>query len=140
MITQKSLNQLAYKVVACAIEVHRELGPGLLECVYEQCFIDELADAKFEVRSQVPVPLLYKGKKLDFQLKLDLVINDLLIIELKSVVEMNPVFKAQLLTYLRLTGKPKGLLINFNCENITKHGLIPMVTDKFARLPKDNGS
>ena len=137
MLTQKSLNQLAYKVVACAIEVHRQLGPGLLECVYEQCFIDELAEAGFQVKSQVPVPLSYKGKKLKLELKLDLVINDQIIIELKAVEEMHPVFRAQLLTYLRLTGKPKGLLINFNCENITKHGLIPMVSDQFAKLPKE---
>ena len=134
-ITKKYVNDLAYKVVGCAIEVHKQLGPGLLESVYETCFIEELRTQGFEVQRQIPVPIIYKGKDLGTTLVLDLIINDLIIVELKAVEVIIPVFKAQLLSYLKLTGKPKGLLINFHCENIKDH-LVPLVTDEFAKLPE----
>ena len=134
-ITKKYVNDLAYKIVGCAIEVHKQLGPGLLEFVYETCFRDELITQGFEVQRQVSVPIIYKGKDLGTTLVLDLVINDLIIVELKAVEVIIPVFKAQLLSYLKLTGKPKGLLINFDCENIKDH-LVPLVTDEFAKLPE----
>jgi len=134
-ITKKYVNDLAYKIVGCAIEVHKQLGPGLLEFVYETCFRDELITQGFEVQRQVSVPIIYKGKDLGTTLVLDLVINDLIIVELKAVEVIIPVFKAQLLSYLKLTGKPKGLLINFHCENIKDH-LVPLVTDEFAKLPE----
>lgn len=135
-VTQKYINQLAYEIVGCAIEVHKNLGPGLLESVYEKCLKDEIKQCGFDVESQVTVPILYKNKLLDQSLKLDLLVNDLVIIELKAVEVVLPVFKAQLLSYLKLTGKPKGLLINFNCENIVKD-LVPLVTDQFAKLDKN---
>lgn len=134
-ITQKYINQLAYEIVGCAIEVHKNIGPGLLESVYEKCLMEEIKQCGFDVLSQVTVPILYKNKLLDQSLKLDLLVNDLVIIELKAVEVVLPVFKAQLLSYLKLSGKPKGLLINFNCENIVKD-LVPLVTDKFAKLDK----
>lgn len=134
-ITKKYVNDLAYKIVGCAIEVHKQLGPGLLESVYETCFIDELIMQSFEVKRQVLVPIIYKGKDLGTTLVLDLIINDLIIVELKAVEVIIPVFKAQLLSYLKLTGKPKGLLINFHCENI-KDQLVPLVTDEFTKLPE----
>jgi len=134
-MTQKQINDLAYKVVACAIEVHKHLGPGLLESIYQECFIEELKIAGFHVNSQEKIPLAYKGKVLKTELKLDILVNDCLIVELKSVEEIHSIYKAQLLTYLRLSGKPKGLLINFNCDNITKSGLVSLVTEKFAQLP-----
>lgn len=136
-MTQIEINNLAYKVVSCAIEVHKLLGPGLLESIYEECFIEELKSNDFQVISQEKIPLVYKGKILKSELKLDLLINDCIIVELKAVDEMHPIYKSQLLTYLKLTGIPKGLLINFNCENIVKSGLVSLVTDKFARLPKE---
>jgi GxxExxY protein len=129
------VNDIAYKVVGCAIEVHKQLGPGLLESVYEECLVEELINAKLFHKRQSAVPISYKGKELAAPLKLDLIINDLVIVEIKSVEVLLPVFKAQLLTYLKLAGKPKGLLINFNCENITQQ-LIPLVTDEFSKLPK----
>jgi len=134
-ITKKYVNDIAYKIVGCAIEVHKQLGPGLLESVYETCFIEELSMQGFKVQKQVVVPIIYKGKDLGTTLVLDLLINDLIIVELKAVEVLIPVFKAQLLSYLKLTGKPKGLLINFNCENIKDH-LVPLVTDEFAKLPE----
>ena len=136
MITQKYVNEVAYEIVGCAIEVHKHIGPGLLESIYEACLIEELKDQGFKVESQVLVPIIYKNKNIGNSLKLDIVVDDLIILELKSVDTILPVFKAQLLTYLKLTGKPKGLLINFNCENITKDGLIPLVTENFSNLPK----
>lgn len=133
-VTKKYINELAYKVVGCAIELHKNLGPGLLESVYETCFVDELQSNGLIVNRQVQVPIIYKGKDLGTSLILDLLINDLIIVELKAVETMIPVYKAQLLSYLKLTGKPKGLLINFNTVNITDQ-LVPLVTDVFAALP-----
>jgi len=135
MITQKYINDLSYKIIGYAIEVHKNLGPGLLESVYEACFIDELKNSGLGVRSQVYVPVLYKGKDLGGSLKLDLLVEDLIIVEEKAVEVMIPLFKVQLLSYLKLTGKPKGLLINFHCENI-KEQLVSLVTEEYAKLPK----
>lgn len=137
MVTQKYINDIAYKIVGCAIEVHKHLGPGLLESVYEVCLIDELKSAGLQVSSQVVVPIIYKEKQLGGSLRLDLLINDLVIVELKSVEIILPVFKAQLLSYLKLTNKPKGLLINFHCENIVHDGLVPLVSQGFSFLPRD---
>ena len=136
IITQKYINDLAYKIVGCAIEVHKHLGPGLLESVYEKCLLQELKEQGLSVKSQIQVPIYYKDALLENDLKLDLLVNDLIIIELKAVETMIPVFKAQLLSYLKLTGKPKGLLINFHTENITNQ-LVPLVTEEFAKLPKE---
>ncbi len=136
MITQKYINQISYKVVGCAIEVHKHLGPGLLESVYETCMIEELTANGLKVLRQILVPIKYKDKDLGSNLILDLLVEDLIIVELKAVEILIPVYKAQLLSYLKLTGKPKGLLINFHCENITQ-SLIPLVTEDFSRLPKE---
>lgn len=135
MVTQQYINEISYKIIGCAIEVHKNLGPGLLESVYEPCFIDELRSSGLTVASQVYVPVHYKGKDLGGCLKLDLLVNDLIIVEEKAVEQMIPLFKAQLLSYLKLAGKPKGLLINFNCENIKDH-MVSLVTNDFALLPK----
>ena len=102
--------------------------------MYEKCLIQELKEQGLNVRSQVLVPIKYKNTSLDSDLKLDILVNDLIIIELKAVEIMIPVFKAQLLSYLKLTGKPKGLLINFHTENITNQ-LVSLVTEEFAKLP-----
>jgi GxxExxY protein len=136
MNTQKSVNQLVYDIVSCAIEVHRHLGPGLLESIYELCLIEELKISGFKVESQLEIPVFYKGKKLDSTYRVDILVNDLVIVELKSVDTLRPVYKAQLLTYLKLLKKPKGIIINFNVESITKY-VVPMVTAEFAMLPKE---
>ena len=136
IITQKYISEPSYKIVGCAIDVHKNLGPGLLESVYQTCLIIELKEAGLNVESQVPIDINFRGEIIKSVLRLDLLINDLIIVELKSVELMIPLFNAQLLTYLKLTGKPKGLLINFNCENITKQ-LVPLVTIEFSQLPKE---
>ncbi|MGP8215167.1 MAG: GxxExxY protein [Bacteroidia bacterium] len=135
MTTQKYINDIAYKIVGCAIEVHNYLGAGLLESVYEECLTEEMNKNGLLVKRQIFVPIIYKGKELATPLKLDLMVNDMVIVEVKAVEVIAPVFEAQLLTYLKLTRKPKGLLINFNCESITKE-LVPLVTEEFSKLPK----
>jgi GxxExxY protein len=136
MITQKYINEISYKIIGCAIEVHKHLGPGLLESVYESCFIDEMRDVGLNVKSQIIVSINYKGKNLGGSLKLDILVNDIIIVEEKAVEQMISLYKAQLLSYLKLTEKPKGLLINFNCENIKDH-LVSIVTEEYAWLPKE---
>jgi len=117
--TQKGINDLAYKIIGCAIEVSKQYGPGLLESVYENCLVYELISKGLKVQRQVKLPVLYKGVELDNFLQLDVLVQDLIIIELKAVEELSPIHEAQLLTYLKLADKPKGLLINFNSTKIT---------------------
>lgn len=134
-MTQAEINELVYKIVGCAIEVHKLLGPGLLESVYEECLVEELIQKRLEVQRQVLVPITYKGKELSTPLRLDILINDLIIIELKTVETILPVHKAQLLSYLKLTEKPKGILFNFHTNNIV-NSAVHLVTEQFAELPK----
>jgi len=101
-------------VIGLAIEVHRELGPGLLESAYEECLAYELQRASIRFVRQGPVPITYKGLLLDCGYRLDLLVEDRLIVELKSVEELLPIFDAQVLTYMKLAKKSVGLLINFN--------------------------
>lgn len=136
-ITKKYVNDLSYLIVGCAIEVNKQMGPGLLESVYERCLIDELKSQNIDLESQVKIPILYKEKDLGGHLIIDILVEDLIIVELKAVDEMIPIYEAQLLSYLKLTNKPKGLLINFNSTNIAK-STIPLVTKLFAELPEDN--
>lgn len=107
-------DDISNKVTGLAIEVHRNLGPGLLESVYEECLSFELEAANLEHKRQVPVPVVYKDIKLDCGYRLDLIVEDALIVEIKAVERFVPVHDAQLLTYLRLTGVKTGLLLNFN--------------------------
>jgi GxxExxY protein len=135
-MTKKIINDIAYKIVGCAIEVNKELGPGLVEKVYECCMIEELNSKGLIVRSQVSFPINYKGKILDTGLRIDLIVDENIIVELKAVEKIIPIHEAQLLTYLKLTRIPKGLIINFNCKNITNE-LKSLVTDEFAKLPDE---
>jgi GxxExxY protein len=112
----KDENELTTKIIGCAIDVHRALGPGLLEAAYEECLVDELVTRGLEVRRQVTVPIIYKGKQISTALRLDLIVNDRVVIESKAVDVVSALHEAQLLTYLRLTGLRAGLLINFNVE------------------------
>lgn len=111
-------DSLSYRVIGCALEVYKTLGPGLLESIYEKALLQELTANGLEAQSQVPVQIDYKGKELGDGLRMDILVEDRLIIELKSVEVLLPVHYKQLLTYLKLTGKKVGLLINFNVENL----------------------
>ncbi|HVP48967.1 MAG TPA: GxxExxY protein [Bryobacteraceae bacterium] len=110
------------KIIGAAIEIHRVLGPGLLESAYEECLCYELSQRQLPFRRQVALPVTYKGIKLACGYKMDLLVDDLVIVELKTVETLLPVHSAQLLSYLRLSGKPVGLLINFNAAAL-KSGL-----------------
>jgi GxxExxY protein len=116
-------NEISKVIVGAAIEVHRELGgPGLLESVYEEALVDELTQRGLVVERQLQVPICYKGKQLAAPLRLDLKVNGLVLIDNKAVTEWNPIFEAQMLTYLRLTGLKLGLVINFG-EKYVKNGI-----------------
>jgi len=134
-MTQKYLNQLTYKILGCAIEVHKHLGPGLLESVYHKCFIKELSIQNLSFRNQDLVPVEYKGFSLETDYRLDVLVEDTIIVELKAIEGMLPVHEAQLMTYMKLMNKPKGILINFNCTNIFKEGQKTLVNKLFASLP-----
>jgi GxxExxY protein len=107
-------NELSGEVIGAAIEVHKALGPGLLESIYETALAMELGERKIEVRRQVEVPVIYKGRRLESHLRLDMLVADQIIVEVKSVEQSLPIHRAQLLSYLRLADKRLGLLINFN--------------------------
>lgn len=133
--TQKAIDELTYQIIGCAIEVHRILGLGLLESVYEKCFIKELDIQKLAYVAQRWLPIEYKGYVLEGALKPDMVIEDTIVVELKAVEYVLPVHEAQLLTYMKLMAKPKGILINFNSTNIFKEGQKTMVNQLYGRLP-----
>ncbi len=132
-LTKKQVTQLSYSIVGCAITVHKTLGPGLLESVYEKCLKEELEFNGFKVESQKKVKLHYRGIQIDTELRLDLIVNDIIIVEIKSVENLLPVHEAQLLTYMSLLKKPQGLLINFYTDNITKT-VKPLVNKFFKNL------
>lgn len=118
-----SENELSHSIIESAIEVHKVLGgPGLLESVYEEALVWELQQKRFKVVRQLEVPINYKGNKLAAPLRLDLLINDAVILEIKAVITHNPVFDVQLLTYLRLLNKKLGLILNFGSP-VLKDGI-----------------
>lgn len=112
-MTKKQITQLSYEITGCAITVHKALGPGLLESVYQKCLTHELSKKGYSVIQQVAVPVYYDDQVIDTELRLDLLVNDTIVIELKAVENTLPVHEAQLLTYMKLLKKPQGLLINF---------------------------
>jgi len=115
-------DELSKRVIGCAIEVHRELGPGLLESTYEQCLAHELKLNSIEFRLQHPQPVEYKGIRLDCGYRVDVLVEDMLIVELKSVDQIKGIHEAQLLTYMKLANLKTGLLINFNVR-LLKSGI-----------------
>jgi GxxExxY protein len=119
-------NQLTEKIIGCGIEVHKALGPGLLESAYEECFCYELKQNGLSFSRQVPLPVEYKGIKLDCGYRIDVVVNDLIVIELKTVENILPIHEAQLLTYLKLSRRSVGLLMNFNVP-VLKQGITRLV-------------
>jgi GxxExxY protein len=121
-------NELSHRVIGAAIEVHRYLGPGLLESAHQACLERELTLRGIPFESQVPLPVEYKGIQLDCAYRLDLIVGGLVVLELKSVDKIEPIFEAQLMTYLRLTGLWLGMLMNFNVP-VLKDGIRRRVMD-----------
>ena len=134
-VTQKYLDQLTYKIIGCAIEIHKQLGPGLLESVYEKCFLRELSLQGISYTNQVQVPIEYKGLSLEANLRFDVMAEDLLLVELKANDGLLPIHEAILFTYMRMLQKPKGVLINFNCTNIFKNGQKTLINNLYKALP-----
>lgn len=116
------LNEITKEIIGCAIEVHKDLGPGLLESAYEECLSHELINHGLSIKRQCPVPVIYKDIKLDFGYRIDILVENLVVIELKVVDAINPVHEAQILTYMKFATKPVGLLINFNVSML-KEGI-----------------
>ncbi len=121
----EAVDRVATAVVDAAYAVHTHLGPGLLESVYETCLCRELSNRGLEFKTQVPLPVTYDGVRLDAGLRLDLLVADCIVVEIKAVEKMNPLFEAQLLTYLKLANRRLGLLINFN---------VPFIRDGIQRI------
>lgn len=121
-LTKMYISNLTYEIIGAAIEVHKELGPGLLEKIYEACMIHELTLRGINVKSQKDFPVMYKGFELDAQLRFDLLVENCIVIELKSVAQLIPLFDAQAMSYARIMEIPKAILINFNCNNIFNEG------------------
>ena len=117
-----AINQITEKIIGGAIEIHKVLGPGLLESAYEECLAFELQNAGLTIERQKPVPVVYKGIKLDCGYRIDILVEDTVLIELKTVDAFNPVHEAQILTYMKFSKKSIGLLINFNVA-LLKNGL-----------------
>jgi len=116
-------NLITEKIIGCAIEVHKNLGPGLLESAYEECLFYEFLQSSIEVKKQVPIPLVYKHIKLDAGYRIDLLVENRVIVEIKSVEKIADIHKAQLMTYMKLANIKVGLLINFNVTML-KNGIV----------------
>lgn len=120
------INKTTESIIGAAIEVHRHLGPGLLESAYEECLCEELLLRKIPFKRQVALPVTYKGKKLDIGYRVDLLVNDEVVVELKTVESVLPIHEAQTLTYMRLGGWQVGLILNFNAT-VLKNGIKRLV-------------
>lgn len=134
-ITKSAINNITREIISCAIDVHKFLGPGLLESVYHSCMSHELLLRNIPFSSQLKTQINYKGFELPADLRCDFLVADQVVVEIKSVEHLLPVHKAQVLTYLSLLKKPKGILINFNCTNIFREGQITLVNELFRQLP-----
>lgn len=122
MTTEEYYNKLSYDIIERCYEVHTELGPGLMESVYEMCLVKELRNSGYNVAQQKELPIIYKGTILDKSFKADIIVNDMILLELKSVETVLKVHRAQLLSYLKLSGLKLGLLVNFN-ESSLRNGI-----------------
>ncbi|MEO8086235.1 MAG: GxxExxY protein [Bacteroidota bacterium] len=136
MTTKKILDELTYQIIGAAIEVHKSLGPGLLESVYHKCMKRELFLRHIKYTSEQVVSLDYKGEGLETELRCDLMAEDLIAVEFKSIESIAPIHEAKLLTYMNLLKVPKGIIINFNCLNLFREGQRTFVNDLFRALPE----
>ena len=134
LLTKNYLKDLVYKVNGAAIEVHKALGPGLLEGTYHKCMVHELNLRNIKFKSELIIPINYKGLEIDANLRCDLLIEDSLVVELKSVENVSPIHVVQLLTYMKLLHIPIGLIINFNCSHIFTEGQKTYVNEIYESI------
>ena len=130
MLTKDEYERIGKIILDCAFEVHKELGPGLLESIYEECLCEEIRKKGLEVESQVYLPLIYKGKKLNKNFRIDVLVEDVIIIEIKSAIDLYAVDEAQLVSYMKLADKRLGYLLNFNVA-LLKDGIKRKVNNYF---------
>jgi len=135
IMMKKYLDELTYQIIGAAIEVHKSLGPGLLESVYHKCLRQEFTLRGLNFGSEFLVPVEYKGIHVETDLRCDFLVDNAIVVELRAVDATAPIFEAQLLTYMKLLHKPKGILINFNCVNLFKDGQQTFVNEYFRLLP-----
>lgn len=136
-ITKKYLDKLSYEVVGAAIEVHKAIGPGLLEGVYHDCMKHELSLRRIEFVSELVVPVNFKGVSIATDLRCDPFVENILVVELKSVSVLLPIHQAQLYTYMKLLSAPKGLLLNFHSVNLFKEGQKTLVNELYRNLAEE---
>ncbi|HKK68300.1 MAG TPA: GxxExxY protein [Bacteroidales bacterium] len=134
MITKSYLKDLIYQVNGAAIDVHKALGPGLLESVYHKCMKHELSLRNLNYQSELIIPVSYKGIEIEAELRCDLFVENILPVELKAIEGILPVHEAQLMTYMKLLKAPEGLLLNFNVSNIFKEGQRTYVNELYRDL------
>ncbi|MDH4471631.1 MAG: GxxExxY protein [Fluviicola sp.] len=134
-LSQRYLDELTYEINAAAIEVHRTIGPGLLESIYQKCLQQELSLRNIYFDSELNVQLNYKGVLLNSNLRCDLFVERCIVLEIKAVEAMHSIHEAQLLTYMQQLSAPKGILYNFNCSNLIRNGQKTFVNKLFAQLP-----
>lgn len=133
-MTQKHIDSITYNIIGAAIEVHKLMGRGLLESVYHQCLKEELSLRNINFISEMKIPIIYKQKELESDFRCDLFIENCIVVELKASAEIHPIFEAKLLNYMNLLKSPKGILINFNCNNIFKDGQKTFVNQYYKDL------
>ena len=133
-VTQKYINELTYKITGACIEVHKIAGPGLFENVYHECLKREFDLLELEYKSELEIPLNYKGEIIDCKVKCDFLIESLIVLEIKSVTDLNNVHRAQTLNYMNLLKVPKAILVNFNVNNIYHEGHETFVSKYFSKL------
>lgn len=137
MRTQKFINDLSYKIIGACIEVHKQVGPGLYEDVYHQCLEKEFDLLELQYKSELEIPLHYKGQEINCKLKCDFLIEDSIVLEIKSVSEIHRIHKAQTINYMNLLKVPRSILINFNVINVYHEGYQSFASQSFQNLPKE---
>ena len=134
-VTKKFIDRLSYEIIGTAIEVHKQMGPGLLESVYHACMKEELKYREIPFKSEMTIPVKYKEIQVDALLRCDLFIDSLVVVELKSVEKILPIHEAQVITYMKLLKAPKSIIINFNAINIFKEGQKTFISEYYRELP-----
>lgn len=135
-MNRKIVDKLSYDVLGAAIEVHKAIGPGLIENIYHECLKHELSLRKINFLTELVVPVNFKGISVTADLRCDLFVESILVVELKSVSALAPIHQAQLFTYMKLLNAPKGLLLNFNSVNLFKDGQKTLVNEIYRNLPE----
>ena len=133
-MNKENLDKLSFDIIGAAIEVHKFLGKGLLESVYHECMKEELRFRKLNFETEKNIPITYREKKLSSNFRCDLLVENCVVVELKSVVGAHPIFESQVMTYMNLLKVPKGILINFNSNNIFKEGQKTFVNEIYRNL------